>query len=140
MNNEKLDLTPFGKALITLKRALDEFDKDHTNEFVRDACIQRFEYSYDLATKMILRHLKNTEDDPSSIEAMTAQDRIRRAYELGILRNSWDSWWEYRNDRAATSHGYDADRANAIVEKIPGFYSEAQHLFNALEAFYETEV
>jgi nucleotidyltransferase substrate binding protein (TIGR01987 family) len=140
MTPEKLDLGPFGKALTTLKRALDELEKDTTNEFVRDACIQRFEYSYDMATKMILRHLKNTEDDPSAIEAMTAQARIRRAYELGVLRNSWESWWEYRDDRASTSHGYNADRANAIVQKIPGFYSEAQHLFTALEAFYETKV
>ena len=121
LTREQLDLTPFNKALTTLKRALNEREKDTSNEFVRDACIQRFEYCYDLATKTIKRHLKSTEDDPSAIEAMSAQDRIRRAYEIGILLNSWDKWWEYRDDRAATSHGYNEERATAIVHRSTAF-------------------
>ncbi len=140
MTREQLDLTPFNKALTTLKRALNEREKDTSNEFVRDACIQRFEYCYDLATKTIKRHLKSTDDDPSAIEAMSAQDRIRRAYEIGILLNSWEKWWKYRDDRAATSHGYNEERATAIVQKIPQFYTEAQYLCEALNEIYETDI
>ena len=137
MNTQTLDVSSFEKALASLKKALDEFAKDTTNEFVRDACIQRFEYCYDLSTKMIKRYLKLTEDDPSAIEAMTAQERIRRAYETGILQHSWDKWWEYRDDRAATVHGYDVERANSVVAKIPNFYTEAEFL---LEALHDTQI
>ena len=128
MTKDTLDIQVLLRAVATLKRALDEFDRDNTNEFVRDACIQRFEYCYDLATKMIKRHLKLTEDDPSGIEAMTIQERIRRAYDVGILQNSWDRWWEFRDDRAATSHGYNLERALEIIAKIPAFYTEASYL------------
>ena len=128
----RLDLSSFDKAIASLKKALDEFAKETTNEFVRDACIQRFEYCYDLSTKMIKRYLKRTEDDPSAIGAMTAQERIRRAYDIGIIQNSWDQWWQYRDDRAATSYGYDEERVKQIVVKIPKFYTEAEFLLEAL--------
>jgi nucleotidyltransferase substrate binding protein (TIGR01987 family) len=132
MPQETLDITVLTKAVGTLKRALDEFARDNSNEFVRDACIQRFEYCYDMAVKMIKRHLKLTEDDPSAIEAMSAQDRIRRAYDVGILLHSWDIWWQFRDDRAATSHGYNLERALEIIAKIPAFYTEVNHLARAL--------
>jgi len=138
MTENRLDLEPFRKATQTLERALNAYAADEENEFIRDACIQRFEYCYDLATKMIKRHLKITEDDPSAVEAMTAQDRIRRAYDIGIIPNSWDKWWEYRDDRAATSHGYTEERAKAIVEKLPVFYNEIRTLLDNLSALHET--
>ena len=138
MTKDTLDIQVLLRAVATLKRALDEFDRDNSNEFVRDACIQRFEYCYDLATKMIKRHLKLTEDDPSGIEAMTIQERIRRAYDVGILQNSWERWWEFRDDRAATSHGYNLERALEIIAKLPAFYTEANYLADALSKIYET--
>jgi nucleotidyltransferase substrate binding protein (TIGR01987 family) len=138
MTKDTLDIQVFSRAVATLKRALDEFERDNSNEFVRDACIQRFEYCYDLATKMIKRHLKLTEDDPSGIVAMSTQERIRRAYEVGILQNSWERWWEFRDDRAATSHGYNLERALQIIAKIPAFYTEANFLAKALSKIYET--
>jgi nucleotidyltransferase substrate binding protein (TIGR01987 family) len=137
MTQEKLDIQVLSRAVATLGRALDEFARDNTNEFVRDACIQRFEYSYDMATKMIKRHLKLTEDDPSAVEAMTAQDRIRRAYDVGILLHSWDRWWAFRDDRAATSHGYNLERALEIIAKIPAFYTEVSHLAGELSKIYD---
>lgn len=128
MTREYLDITPLRQAVATLERALTAYAADDGNEFIRDACIQRFEYCYDLAAKMIKRHLKMTEADPSAVEAMTFQERVRRAYAVGLIPNSWDKWWEYRDDRAATSHGYNAQRALAIVVKLPVFYQEVSAL------------
>jgi hypothetical protein len=53
MSNGKLVLTPFEKALELLESVL-QVPKD---AIVRDATIQRFEYTYELAWKMIKRHL-----------------------------------------------------------------------------------
>ena len=137
MKTETLNLIDFKMAIDTFNRALSEYDKDHGNEFVRDACIQRFEYCYDLSSKMIKRHLKITSSDPSAIEAMNFQDLIRQAYDKGIILNSWEMWWQYRDNRAATSHGYNEAKSIAVVEKLPPFLTELIFLSQALSKIYE---
>jgi hypothetical protein len=47
-----LDIRSLIKALASLQEALAEYKK-HPNHFMRDSCIQRFEYSYELAHKML---------------------------------------------------------------------------------------
>ncbi|XGA80453.1 nucleotidyltransferase substrate binding protein [Halomonas sp. CH40] len=46
----KLELSSFEKALASLDEALAEYDRTQ-NQFVKDACIHRFEYTYELAHK-----------------------------------------------------------------------------------------
>ncbi len=140
MNTETLDLSTLRDAIKTLGVALSEYDSDKSNPFVRDACIKRFEYCYEFTTKMITRHLSITEADPSEVKAMSFQDKIRRAYDIGIIPNSWDRWLKYRDDRNATSHGYSKQRAIELVEEIPAFQHEAESLLLSLENIYETEV
>lgn len=134
---EKLDLTSLAKALESFRLALDEYDKDRSNDFVRDSCIQRFEYCYDLATKMIRRHLSNISANPSAVNEMSFQETIREAYTKGVLKNSWDSWWKYRDDRNITSHGYDESKAIAVVADLKPFYAEIDHLLARLKEIYE---
>jgi nucleotidyltransferase substrate binding protein (TIGR01987 family) len=135
-----LDLTSFRKAINSLEKALLEYEKDNSNEFVRDSAIQRFEYCYDLSTKMIRRHLKNISDNPSEIDQTSFQNIIREAYTKGILKSSWDIWAEYRENRNATSHGYNENLAIEIVENLNAPFLEFLFLLEKLEKFYETEV
>ncbi|MBV1788442.1 nucleotidyltransferase substrate binding protein [Marinobacterium sp. D7] len=137
---EKLDLSVLARAIATLKVALDEYQKDPSNEFVRDSCIQRFEYSYDLSTKMIRRYLSLVAANPGEVQEMSFQSLIREAYTLGIVENSWDQWWEYRDNRNKTSHGYNRDTAIEIVEGLPRFYQEADFLLQALTEKNEDQV
>jgi len=131
--DEKLDLTAFKKAINTFHIALDEYAKDNSNEFVRDSCIQRFEYCYDLSTKYITRYLEQVADDPSSIKAMVFADRIRKAYSVQILKHSFAEWKNYRENRNNTSHGYNEQKAIEIVKQLPDFYQEAFYLCHAIE-------
>ncbi len=140
MSDETLDLSVFRDALLTLKEAVNAQAADPANTFIRDATIKRFEYCYEFAAKMITRHLILTEDDPVAVKAMSFQDKIRRAYEIGLIPNSWDTWFHYRDSRNATAHGYSKDRADALVKEIPAFYHEAATLLDNLSAIYETEV
>jgi len=137
MNNEILDLSSFEKAVASFAKALDEYSKDESNEFVRDSCIQRFEYCYDLSTKMIRRHLKNIVDNPSEIDQMSFPNVIREAYTKGILKHSWDVWAEYREDRNATSHGYDEELAKRLVLELDDPYQEILFLLTKLKDLYE---
>ena len=135
--NEILDLNSFSKAVASFAKALDEYAKDESNEFVRDSCIQRFEYCYDLSTKMIRRHLKNIADNPSEIDQMPFANVIREAYTKGILQHSWDVWAEYREDRNATSHGYDEELAMKLVLELNNPYQEILFLLTRLKELYE---
>ncbi len=137
MSNEILDLTALKKAVVSFRKALDEYEKDKTNEFVRDSSIQRFEYCYDLSSKMIKRHLKNIAENPGEIDQMSFQSIIREAFTKGILKNSWDKWSEYREDRNATSHGYDEELAISIVSQLEEPYQEILFLLERLKDIYE---
>ncbi len=138
MNEEKLDLSVFEKAIVSLKRALDEYQKDEQNEFIRDSCIQRFEYCYESAKKILMRHFKNTEDDPTSFDEMKFEEIIRLGAKKALLRHSWDIWNNYRENRNKTFHSYDETIAIEIVEQIPKFYTEVDHLLDKLKGYYET--
>ena len=48
----KLDISSLIKATDSLERSLNEY-RINPNEFVRDSCIQRFEYTYEIAWKLV---------------------------------------------------------------------------------------
>lgn len=128
----KLDLSSLDKAIKALIRALDEYEKN-PNEFVKDSCIQRFEFTYELSHKFIKRYLELTEANPEEIEEMTFQQLIRRATERGLLLNDWESWKDYRRSRGKTSYSYDEETADEVFEDIPSFLKEAEYLYKQLE-------
>jgi hypothetical protein len=45
------------KALVSLKEAWAEYQKDISNTFVRDSVIQRFEYTFEFSHKLLRRFL-----------------------------------------------------------------------------------
>ena len=140
MNNdyEKLDITALENALHTLKEVLDDLTNDTEKHYIRDAGIQRFEYCYELTTKMLRRHLENIADNPAAVKASAFQEAIRQGYNKGVLKNSWDVWKDYRVYRNKTSHGYDENVAKELIINIPDFLSEAQYFLERLKDFYES--
>ena len=50
-----LDLSPLRNALASLARGLARRRAAPADEEVRDACIQRFEYCFELSWKMLVR-------------------------------------------------------------------------------------
>jgi nucleotidyltransferase substrate binding protein (TIGR01987 family) len=138
MDDEKLDLTNFKKALTSLYEALDEYRKDEANLFVRDSCIKRFEYCYDISKKILIKHLKNIGEE--EIDNNSLADNIRLGAKKGILLHSWDVWDEYRLNRNTTSHGYDEKVAIKVVEKLNNFLIELEHLLDQLTEYYETQI
>lgn len=129
---EQLTLISIQNAINTLQVALHEYEKDESNDIVRDACIQRFEYCYSLATKFIARYLSAVAADPIEIQAMSFPEQIREAYTRGILKNSWDAWSGYRQARNITSHTYNAQKAAEVMAVVPAFYQETAYLVEQL--------
>jgi len=129
----ELDLTAFKRAIDTLNEALSEYKKDKTNTFVRDSCIQRFEYCFDLSKKTLIRYMKSISDDPMEVDREKLSNIIRQSYRLGIVKHSWDEWDIYRENRNNTSHGYNEDVAIQIVEELPKFYNEIVFLLEKIK-------
>ena len=126
----KLDLSSFNKAITSFKIAIDEYNKDTKNFFVRDSVIQRFEYTYSLSLKMIKRYLENNEEN---VNEFSFNELIRTANEKGLLLDNLENWNNYRLKRNITSYTYDADKAQEIISIVYNFYNEVKFLYKELE-------
>jgi nucleotidyltransferase substrate binding protein (TIGR01987 family) len=128
-----LDFSPLKNALATLKVALTAREHDKENAFVQDSCIQRFEYSYEMAVKFIRRFMEETSDVPGEIDALSFPQLIRTACERGLLQAELKVWKEFRDARNATSHAYDQAKAEKVLAVLPAFLKEAQALLAEME-------
>lgn len=126
--DESLDITPLERALARLEEGWRRYLQDHEDLQIRDGLIQRFEFTYELAHKMLKRFLRLTSASPQQYDDMPFQDLIRAGNEQGLLRGEWPDWRRYREMRAKTSHAYDENVALEVVRGIPEFLTEVRHL------------
>lgn len=84
------------------------------SEFMRDATIQRFEFCYELAWKMLKLKLEQ-----EGISVLTPRQALREALQAGLIEdgNVWSEIQRYRN---LTSHTYD----ETLAEDVYAFISQ----------------
>jgi nucleotidyltransferase substrate binding protein (TIGR01987 family) len=139
MHSTDLDLSSFKKAIAQLKGSLIYYKKDkvqqdpHLSLYMRSAAVQAFEFTYELAWKMIKRYLELTQPNPSEMDHLTFPELIRTACEQGLLLSDVSAWKEYRRARGITSHTYDENKAQEVFEIIPNFLKEAEFLLTKLQ-------
>jgi nucleotidyltransferase substrate binding protein (TIGR01987 family) len=129
----KLDITSLGNAARRLREGLARYERDPTDEQIRDGLIQRFEFTYELSHKMLRRYLREAAASPDETERMPFADLIRTGNAQGLLRSDWPGWRPFREMRSRTSHTYDAKVAGQVVAAIPAFLEEAEHLYAELQ-------
>jgi len=115
------------QALVTLKDAWTEYQKDTSNTFIRDSVIQRFEYTFELSHKILRRFLSEIESSRAEISGMFFNDIIRLGCKRGLLLNTLEVWDKYRKLRNLTSHNYDEFNADDIIAIMPVFIEEIDH-------------
>ena len=128
----ELDFSSFKKALASLERALKRSRANSSDEELRDATIQRFEYTYELCWKMLKRTLAQETANPSDIDHMSFKELIRAGAERGLLDNA-EKWFAYRELRNLTSHVYDQIPAQEVYKETASFYDDAMNLLKHLE-------
>lgn len=133
MASNKLDLSTLHKALGRLDEGYQRYLLDVLDLQIRDGLIQRYEFTYEISHKMLKRHLEMTSPNPEIFDAMPFADLIRTGNELSILKSDWSAWKLFREMRAKTSHTYDEDIAQTVVQVIPDFIHEARYLAEQLE-------
>ncbi len=96
----------FERALARLEEVLPRPEDD----VVRDALIQRFEFTFEMAWKTLFRFLA----DKGEKVAFKAWDVLPAAFEAKLIDDAdvWQQMREYRND---TSHEYDEARAIEVA-------------------------
>lgn len=129
---EKPSIESFVRAIERLEEGLERYRSDTQDAQIRDGLIQRFEFTYEAAHKILKRYLEYASPNPSEIDELTFQDLIRTANEQGLLLRDWSDWRFFRDMRSKTSHTYDESIALRVVDDIPDFIEEVSHLRNAL--------
>lgn len=128
-----LDLSPLEGALAALDRGLARAIPAPADEELRDACIQRFEFCFELCWKMLKRRLELDLPSPALIDGMSYRELFRVGAEQGLVDDP-APWFVYRDKRNITSHTYNAAKAAEIFAVIPEFASQAKGLLGRLQA------
>ena len=128
-----LDLTSLRRALASLDRGCVRSQAAPEDEELRDAVIQRFEFSYELCWRMLKRRLELDAPVPSDIDRLAFPDVLRVGAEQGLIADV-ERWLVYRHQRNMTSHVYDADRAWEVYHAALEFADDARLLLAQLEA------
>lgn len=104
-----LRLSLFEAALGRLRNALAQ----PKSEWTRDAAIQRFEFTFELAWKVIGRLALR-----EGLDCASPRQAFRTALRLGWIADD-AAWLSMLDDRNRTSHTYDETTAEGIYAHLP---------------------
>jgi nucleotidyltransferase substrate binding protein (TIGR01987 family) len=132
----QLDFSSFEKALVSLQRVLDRSSTVPEDIDIRDACIQRFEYTYELAFKMLKRQLEQELPSSEELDHLPFKEVIRIGAERGLIASP-QRWFDYRDKRNITSHTYDEEKAREVFAVLADFAADAADLLTLLKSRHD---
>ncbi len=119
-------LATFGKALARMDEVVTLWHSRKLSDLERDGMIQRFEYTQELAWKL----LKNYIEYQGEAQMGGSRDTIRQAFRLGLIENS-EPWFDMLESRNLTSHVYDEETEMTVIERIVDTYYPILSLLHA---------
>ena len=120
-------LNSYRKALSRLAEVVNVMKVRQLNDFEADGLIPRFEFTFELAWKLMKSYADYQGTDK---EIMGSRDAVRWAFENKLIEDS-DVWMEMIKRRNDTSHNYDEDTAADVIVCVKDVY------FQAFVCFYE---
>lgn len=107
----------YRRALAKLKMAVETVSKidglgSEVDELLREGLIQRFEYTHELAWKV----MKDYAEYQGYTDVRGSRDAFRKGLQIGLIDSS--DWMDSIEDRNLTSHNYDEDIAQGIFDDI----------------------
>ena len=118
------------KLLDDLRRAvgrLQEALEAEPTQLNKDATIQRFEFTFELAWKLMQAVV-----EAEAIEAFGPKNAIRRAAQVGLV-NDPEEWFKFLKARNLTTHVYDQGTADMIYEQAKRFPETIEALMGKAE-------
>lgn len=110
METSHEELAVCRKQLEAAILTLDEVLAMDWSPVVRDASIQRFEYCFELAWKLMKKRLKI-----DGVVVNSPRQAIRHSFENGFIEEI-DDWFEMLEDRNLTTHTYNVEIAEKVFE------------------------
>jgi nucleotidyltransferase substrate binding protein (TIGR01987 family) len=115
-------ITVFGQALARFDEALARPE----DPIVRDACIQRFAFTFETAWKAV-----QAQAIAEGLECVSPRDCFRTAFRLGLVEND-ARWMAMVEDRNRTTHAYDEKAALEIYRSLPDYAGMMRRLLGRL--------
>ena len=126
------------KRLDACQRAMNTLDEIIQMPFsiiVRDASIQRFEYTFESLWKLLKLYLQQEE----GIVCNSPKRCFRESLTVGLASaDEVESFLMMTDDRNLTSHTYIETLAEAIYRKLPEYLSEMKNLLTTIQARVES--
>ncbi|MDP4008748.1 MAG: nucleotidyltransferase substrate binding protein [Candidatus Peregrinibacteria bacterium] len=116
-------ITSFKKALNGLEEALGMKPTD----IIRDASIQRFEFSVELAWKSTQKFLRT-----QNVECNSPKSCMKEAFKFGLIQDD-PLWVQMMDDKNLTVHTYDEATAEKIYKRLPSYIPLLKKLLEAIQ-------
>ena len=130
----EVDLSPLESALKQLDVAISARRSDPENVFIRDATVQRFEFTYELSIKMLRRYLRLAAASDDEVNELTFRELLRYAGDRNLIEGDVLVWLDFRQARTDTVHTYNETRATEVAQVAEIFATHARSLFDKLQA------
>ncbi len=125
--NLKLRIEQLGRAVATLAEALTY----EPNRMNKDATIQRFEYTFELAWKTMQLLVRDR-----GVEVYTPRDSIRAAGQIELI-DELETWMDFLKARNQAAHIYDEGMADEVYKAAKGFLGSVTVLQQKLSSEIE---
>ena len=116
----------YTRALSLLREAVDAMQARHLSDLEKQGLIQRFEFTCELAWKLLKDYLEHT---AVRLETVTPAAVVKEAFAARLIENG-DLWMQSLAARNRTSHIYDLKAFEKILADIAHDYLP---LFEALQ-------
>ena len=114
----------FNRAYEIFTDAVQAYKSDKSVVLMQMALIQSFEICFELAWKILKDYLS-----VKAVEVFTPKDTIKSAFNAQIIMNG-QVWIDMANDRNLSSHEYNMEKVNLMLEKISNEYTDELADFN----------
>ena len=121
---------PLDRLTTDVRAALERLGealREPKNDIVRDAAIQRFEFSFELFWKALKARAEN-----EGLRVVSPRESLRAAFQLGLLDDD-EQVFQMLEDRNRTSRLYNAAMAEDVFSRIPAYQALMASAARALE-------
>lgn len=114
----------------SFKKSLKRFEEvlaEGKTATTRDAAIQRFEFTVELAWKSIQQFFRS-----QKIICRSPKECLQEAFKFGLAKDN-PLWLKMIDDRNLTSHTYNEELADQIYCRLPQYLEVLKNLKDSLE-------
>lgn len=110
-------------------RQLEKALKAKKSDLSRDAAIQRFEFTFELAWKFIQAYIRQ-----EGLDCRSPRGCLREAGRAGLFSEPEDvqRWFDFLDHRNLVAHTYNQELAERVYDKAGEFFQEVVRLIDKL--------